>query len=118
MKDVRLKSKSGGAKSDKGGFARVRSQVEKIVREGYSASQILIQVRPVTSIRVRAGLTLNGDDLQLHDLLILDPLLPSRAKSGIALALGEADKSLNDGADEELQILHLCLQIRAAVVRG
>lgn len=55
---------------------------------------------------------------QLHDLLILDPLLPSRAKSGIALALGEADKCLNDGSDEELQILHLCLQIRAAVVKG
>lgn len=55
---------------------------------------------------------------QLHDLLILDPLLSSRTKSGIALALAEADKCLNDGSDEELQILNLCLQIRKAVLRG
>ena len=55
---------------------------------------------------------------QLHDLLILDPLLSSRTKSGIALALGEADKCLNDGSDEELQILNLCLKIKAAVERG
>jgi replication factor C subunit 2/4 len=56
--------------------------------------------------------------VKLHDLLILDPLLPSRAKAAIALAMGEADKCLNDGADEELQILHVCLQIRAAVLKG
>jgi len=41
---------SGGAglklnKSTKDGFNKVRTQVEKIVRDGYSATQILTQVR-------------------------------------------------------------------------
>ncbi|KAK9894795.1 putative RFC2-DNA replication factor C, 41 kd subunit [Cystobasidium minutum MCA 4210] len=93
--DVKLNSSAKNGAKD--GFARVKTQVEMIVREGYSAWQILSQ---------------------LHDLLILDPLLPSVAKAAIALAMGEADKCLNDGADEELQILHVCLQIRAAVLRG
>lgn len=37
---------------------------------------------------------------QLHDILILDPALSAKAKAGIALAMGEADKALTDGADE------------------
>jgi hypothetical protein len=32
-------------KSTKDGFNKVRTQVEKIVRDGYSATQILTQVR-------------------------------------------------------------------------
>ncbi|KAL7007048.1 Subunit of heteropentameric Replication factor C (RF-C) [Cystobasidiomycetes sp. EMM_F5] len=91
------KSKLAVSKTSGQGFKPVQTQVEKIIREGYSSVQILSQ---------------------LHDLLILDPLLSSRTKSGIALALAEADKCLNDGSDEELQILNLCLQIRKAVLRG
>lgn len=86
------------AKASKAGdFDTVRKEVERIVREGFSASQILTQ---------------------LHDLLILDPLLSSKTKSGIALALGEADKCLNDGSDEELQILNMCVRIKEAVKKG
>lgn len=52
---------------------------------------------------------------QLHDLLILDPLVPARAKASIALDLGLADKALTDGADEELQLLNCCARIERAV---
>ncbi|KAM0753630.1 P-loop containing nucleoside triphosphate hydrolase protein [Meredithblackwellia eburnea MCA 4105] len=79
----------------RGPFELVQRAVERVTREGYSATQILIQ---------------------LHDLLILDPLIPARAKASIALALGEVDKVLTDGADEELQLLSVCARIRKAVV--
>jgi len=52
---------------------------------------------------------------QLHDLLILDPLVSPRAKAKIALTLGETDKCLTDGADEELQLLNACAKIRKAI---
>lgn len=41
IKEVKLTSAKNGAN---GGFARVKEEVEKIVREGYSAWQILSQV--------------------------------------------------------------------------
>ena len=88
-------------------FEGVRSAVEHLVRSGFSAVQILSQ---------------------LHDLLILDPVLGTRAKCAIGLAMGEADKCLTDGADEvrctvacpadpsqELQLFNLALRIRTAV---
>jgi len=49
-------------------------------------------------------------------LLILSPLLPAKAKASIALTLGETDKSLTDGADEEMQLLAACARIRKAVI--
>ena len=51
-------------------------------------------------------------------MFILDPILPSRAKSTIALILGEVDKNLTDGADEELQLLDVALRCRAAVLKA
>ncbi|GAA5905412.1 hypothetical protein JCM5296_003710 [Sporobolomyces johnsonii] len=86
----------GDAKGGKAGFERVRSAVEKVCREGFSAHQVL---------------------LQLHDLVILDPLVSPRAKAKVALDLGLADKALSDGADEELQLLNCCARI-AKAVRG
>ena len=43
--ELKLKSTK---KVQTGGFAKVRDEVEKIVREGYSASQILTQVSSAT----------------------------------------------------------------------
>ncbi|BGP68377.1 Subunit of heteropentameric Replication factor C (RF-C) [Rhodotorula toruloides] len=80
-----------------GRFERVRMAVEKVTREGYSAVQVLSQ---------------------LHDLIILDPLVSPRAKAAVALDLGQADKALTDGADEELQLLNCCARIERAVRRG
>ncbi|BGP37984.1 Subunit of heteropentameric Replication factor C (RF-C) [Rhodotorula kratochvilovae] len=87
--DVVMGEAKGGSR-----FERVRTAVEKVTREGYSAVQVLSQ---------------------LHDLLILDPMVPARAKASIALDLGLADKALTDGADEELQLLNCCARIERAV---
>ncbi|GAA5851306.1 hypothetical protein JCM9279_001100 [Rhodotorula babjevae] len=91
--DVEMKPAAGSA-GGASAFDRVREAVEKVSREGYSAVQVLSQ---------------------LHDLVILDPLVPARAKASIALDLGLADKALTDGADEELQLLNCCARIERAV---
>ncbi|MBW0497308.1 hypothetical protein O181_037023 [Austropuccinia psidii MF-1] len=67
-------------------FEGIRDAVDAILREGYSAVQIINQ---------------------LHDMILLDPLIESKPKTFISIALGEADKCLNDGADEGLQIFFL-----------
>ena len=79
------------------GFERVRRAVEVVTREGFSAGQLLSQ---------------------LHDVLILSPLIPSMAKAKIALVLGETDKCLTDGAEEELQLLSACARVRKAILEG
>ncbi|GAA5848690.1 hypothetical protein JCM8547_004596 [Rhodosporidiobolus lusitaniae] len=89
--------KGGRAAPAKGSFEQVQRAVEKIVREGYSAVQVLSQ---------------------LHDLVILDPLVAPRAKAKVAMDLGLADKALTDGADEELQLLNCCARIAKAVREG
>ncbi|SGY40785.1 BQ5605_C003g02421 [Microbotryum silenes-dioicae] len=76
-------------------FGIVRKAVEKVTREGYSATQVLSQ---------------------LHDLVILNPLVDPKAKAKIAIVLGETDKCLTDGADEELQLLSCAARIRNAIV--
>ncbi|KAJ7582828.1 P-loop containing nucleoside triphosphate hydrolase protein [Mycena floridula] len=82
----------GAAK--KSGFQHIRDKVTEIIREGYSATQIL---------------------LQLHDLVVLHPTLNSRQKSECGLIFGEADKALCDGADEELWVLEVGLRVHKAL---
>ncbi|SCV66979.1 BQ2448_5625 [Microbotryum intermedium] len=76
-------------------FGIVQKAVEKVTREGYSATQVLSQ---------------------LHDLVILNALVDPKAKAKIAIVLGETDKCLTDGADEELQLLSCAARIRNAIV--
>jgi len=76
------------------GFEDIKKKVKGLMREGYSASQILSQ---------------------LHDLIILHPTVTARQKSQCALAFAEADKALCDGADEELWILEVGLRVHRAV---
>lgn len=71
-------------------FDRVRGAVSSVAREGFSITQLLIQ---------------------LHDYIIQHPTLGARVKAECALQMAEMDKSLTDGADEELQLLDLCLHI-------
>lgn len=78
----------------KASFDAVHSSVKKIVSLGYSASQLLVQ---------------------LHDYIIEHPSLEARKKAKCALAMGEADKGLVDGGDEELQLLSLCLKLTRAL---
>jgi len=72
------------------GFDPVQTKVKELMREGYSATQIL---------------------MQLHDLVILHPSLDGKQKSQCALVFAEADKALCDGADEELWILEVALRV-------
>lgn len=101
-----------GAKGKTTGFDDVRKKVKEVVREGYSASQLLSQV----SFDSRTHGKARGElGLQLHDYIIEHPTLTARQKSHSALALAEADKALCDGADEELQILEVALRVHKAV---
>ncbi|KIK59678.1 hypothetical protein GYMLUDRAFT_44115 [Collybiopsis luxurians FD-317 M1] len=79
----------------KPGFDRIRNKVREIIREGYSASQILNQV---------------------HDIVVVHPTLNAKQKSNCALIFAEADKALCDGADEELWILEVALRVNKAIV--
>jgi replication factor C subunit 2/4 len=111
----------GGGKGDvamtgANDFDTVQRAVEKVVRDGYSAVQILSQVR--TTRASHGNVRPSEDVFQLHDLVIFDPVLSSRVKSTVAIVLGEADKTLSDGADEELQLLSAACKIRAAVRKG
>ncbi|KAI0747929.1 replication factor C [Daedaleopsis nitida] len=76
------------------GYDGVRQKVNEIIREGYSASQIISQ---------------------LHDHVVLHPTLSARQKSQCALVFAEADKALCDGADEELWILEVGLRVHKAM---
>ncbi|KDR81816.1 hypothetical protein GALMADRAFT_58690 [Galerina marginata CBS 339.88] len=77
------------------GFEPIKKQVKFLMREGYSAAQIISQ---------------------LHDLVVFHPTLDGRKKSSCALAFAEADKALCDGADEELWVLEVALCINKAVL--
>ncbi|TDL27564.1 P-loop containing nucleoside triphosphate hydrolase protein [Rickenella mellea] len=72
------------------GFDAVRGKVKELMREGYSASQLLSQ---------------------LHDLIVPHPTLSARQKSQCAMVIAEADKALCDGADEELWVLEVALKV-------
>ncbi|KAJ7172650.1 P-loop containing nucleoside triphosphate hydrolase protein [Mycena filopes] len=81
-------------RTQNGGFVPIQKKVKELMREGYSAAQMLTQ---------------------LHDLIVLHPTLNAREKSKCALVLAEADKALCDGADEELWILEVALRVHKAV---
>ncbi|KAJ3492118.1 hypothetical protein NLI96_g251 [Meripilus lineatus] len=81
----------GGVKAKN--FDEVRKKVKGLMREGYSATQILTQ---------------------LHDLVIEHPTLAAHKKAQCALVFAEADKALCDGADEELWILETALRVYKA----
>ncbi|KAG0140339.1 hypothetical protein CROQUDRAFT_53412 [Cronartium quercuum f. sp. fusiforme G11] len=92
--DVEMTDVNARKKTRQTPFEKISSGVELIMRQGYSSVQLISQ---------------------LHDLLLLDSLIPARAKTVIAMAIGEADKKLTDGADEELQVLSICLKVWKAM---
>ncbi|TPX59145.1 hypothetical protein PhCBS80983_g02674 [Powellomyces hirtus] len=66
--------------------AKMELAVERVVRLGYSGTQLLDQ---------------------LQDRIITDDHLSSIQKSKISISIAEMDKALVDGADEQLQLLRL-----------
>jgi replication factor C subunit 2/4 len=95
----------------KGGFEAVRKAVKGVGREGWSAGQILEQVR---SHGQRTKVDIDG---QLHDALIPMATIPAMPKAYAALAIAECDKALCEGGDEELQLLECCLRIKEAMTK-
>jgi replication factor C subunit 2/4 len=83
---------AGAKKRD--AFDHIRHEVRVITREGYSITQLLVQ---------------------LHDYVIGHPTLLAMIKAKAALLMAEMDKCLTDGADEELQLLNLCLKLQEVV---
>lgn len=49
---------------------------------------------------------------QLHDYIMEHESLSAARKAKAAIEMGRADKDLTDGADEELQLLNLCLKVK------
>jgi len=71
-------------------FDSIKAQVKTIMKNGYSVAQLLSQ---------------------FHDLVVLHELVTDRQKSNICLLMGQVDKSLMDGGDEELQLLEVSLKV-------
>ncbi|KAG8992229.1 hypothetical protein FRB94_014653 [Tulasnella sp. JGI-2019a] len=76
------------------GFDGVKAQVKSVMRRGYSVAQLLNQ---------------------LHDVIVMHPNMTARQQAASGLILGEADKALIDGGDEELQLLDVALRIHQTV---
>ena len=93
-----------------GGFDAVKSGVKGVIREGWSAGQVLEQV----SIEYGDRKETNE---KIHDAIIPIVSIPTIPKTQAALAIAECDKALCEGGDEELQLLECCLRIRDAMQR-
>ncbi|CCO28065.1 Replication factor C subunit 2 Short=Replication factor C2 [Rhizoctonia solani AG-1 IB] len=76
-------------------FDGIRAEVNRIIQEGFSVSQLLSQ---------------------LHDIVILHNTITSKQKTACAAVFAAADKALCDGADEELQLLEIGLGIDYASI--
>jgi len=76
------------------GYDGVRNAVRSVIRQGYSVSQMLIQI---------------------HDIIVSHPVLSDVQKSRCALIAAEVDKALIDGGDEELQLLEFALRCHKAL---
>lgn len=92
------------------GFNGVKAQVKLVMRKGYSVAQLLNQVRRGTSLLYHRSNLLYSDP-QLHDVIVMHPGMTARQQAASGLVLGEADKALIDGGDEELQLLEVALKI-------
>lgn len=92
-------------------FEEVRTHVRTLIKEAWGIAQLLSQVSKILS-----G-TPWSHFLQLHDKIMLHPILTSSQKSKCALAFAEADKALNDGGDEELWLLEVAVRIWKAVAQ-
>lgn len=71
---------------NKGIYKDIQQTVDDICLEGYSATGVVAQ---------------------LHDKILTDPGYNDNAKNVVSAALSEADKRLNDGADEQIEILNV-----------
>ena len=90
-------------------YEAVAKQVTDLVADGWSATQVVTQVKNAT-IRSIAK-TLADLESQLYQKILYDDALSDKQKTAIAMQFSDVDKRLVDGADEHLTILDLALQI-------
>lgn len=79
-------------------------QVTDIIAEGYPAQQVLLQLQAATLAA--------PSDPAATDAAGRDASIGTRARARICEVLAEADKALQDGADEFLQLLNAGAQIQ------
>ncbi|KIZ00081.1 hypothetical protein MNEG_7878 [Monoraphidium neglectum] len=82
-----------------------RSGITDLIAEGYPAQQVLLQLQS----EVLAAPS---------DPDASDSAIPAKPRSQICELLAEADKCLQDGADEFLQLLHVGAQTQKALARA
>lgn len=73
-------------------YKTISTEVQNIVADGHSAARVLSQ---------------------LHTRLLKNDSLNSIQKAKIAEIFGDTDKALNDGADEQLQLLNMMTRVSA-----
>lgn len=75
---------------DAGNTTAITTAVDELVLQGWGAQQVVDQ---------------------LHELYVLNDAVSSQQKNKVARLMFETDRRLNNGADEHVQLLNLCLQI-------
>ncbi|KAL8784471.1 MAG: hypothetical protein Q9213_003942 [Squamulea squamosa] len=85
----------------------VSKVVTDLVADGWSASQVIIQVGTLSSGTLLSWLI----RLQLYQQITYNDAIADKQKSKIVIIFSEVDKRLVDGADEHLMILDLALRV-------
>ncbi|KAI4263455.1 MAG: hypothetical protein L6R42_001398 [Xanthoria sp. 1 TBL-2021] len=85
----------------------VSKAVTDLVADGWSASQLILQVGALSCGIQRFPLIRS----QLYQQIIFNDAIPDKQKSKIVIIFSEVDKRLVDGADEHLMILDLALRV-------
>lgn len=92
-------------------YQEVAKVVEDMVADGWSASQVVSQVRFIPRFITISPTAFSNTEIQLYQAIVFDELIPDIQKNKIVLVFSEVDKRLVDGADEHLSILDLALRI-------
>ena len=90
-------------------YEAVAEQVTDLVADGWSATQVVTQVKIDTTRSIIKNLANLGS--QLYQKIFHDDALSNKQKTKIAMQFSDVDKRLVDGADEHLTILDLALQV-------
>ncbi|KAL8714918.1 MAG: hypothetical protein Q9220_001431 [cf. Caloplaca sp. 1 TL-2023] len=85
----------------------VAKVVTDLVADGWSASQIITQVRPI----LEASMEYELMTFQLYQQVLYNDAILDKQKNKIVMIFSEVDKRLVDGADEHLMILDLTLRV-------
>ena len=97
-------------------YEALAKQVTDLVADGWSATQVMNQVRYLPVLATFGFKTLTV--CQLYQKVISDDAISDKQKSKIVTHFSEIDKRLVDGADEHLTILDLVLKIAGSLAKS